>query len=452
MAQVFANYRVISAEHRRWIDPEDILQEALVAATMDVEPKYDKSGGASFPTYLYTGLVNRLSHVRAPLRRVKRAATAMVELDAPVGEDGDQEFQLPSDETEPGTLQVEGAVKGFLALCRLLKPATLRGLVTQLLCGQEVRGIAGRLGSTEPSAVDEIRAAIKKVGLELSDLELIVQHTETRKKCLTRVGGLVSIVSGEADGPVLECSVCHGRSMISSITSKQFPFNVETMTCSSCYKKLSKSRKSCFGKKFLATAVECKLHCPDKKVCGAVVQTKERKRKMKDEELDTETVENETEDEDFSTIDESAVETAKAKGTAKKAAKTEKTVKTSTKKSAAATKKAPAKSEKKAATPSKKVAAKETKKTAKPTKDADDGMLPFRAGTAKRWVISQAVKKEGVSIKTLKAKLVAAGNNFNFMMNVLKGNAGFVKGKETHKWKFREEDGTAYVYDMKKVA
>lgn len=272
-------YNRLSQDHKRWVDPEDLIQDGRLAAvqlvvgrkakmlpdgTVDLAtgPHYTNKLGTKYSTYLYTGLDWYLDkNYYTPMRQQKRTIGNLVELDAPLP---DRESTIQVASSEPIQDTALDAVMAFVTLCQSLEAKAVIWLTAGLLFGKSRSGYP---------VIPAIRQAVTVTGVQYDQLKILIKSPLARTKVLTMLEKDATIDLGtEADSRVLECSECEGQ--FSLIAIRQGRFFPESMTCRTCYRKLQTApvEKSCFGKiktteheGFSTDDPECRLHCIDRR-------------------------------------------------------------------------------------------------------------------------------------------------------------------------------------------
>jgi hypothetical protein len=417
-----ATHRRIPEQHKRWIDPEDVLQDSLIAA-LQAATTWDAANKAKFSTYLYTGL--HFSHDKAyhaPLKQQKRS-TKLLELDAPVsaslGKEGGVLADLLGVEDATPTSARE-SVESFVAICSEVSgPAALlfiKGLLCNLWSEQ------GRRAVDEAKLLAEIKDAADCLGIDMEQMSLLHKDEKTRRAALTAVSGTIRIGLGTevVDARILECVDCKGKLLLSDI--KAGKYIVATMTCKPCYEKLAKAplAQSCFGKMYDPEVLECKEHCADSIVCKDFTPIEEKKME---------------EDFDLDGIDFSDIETP-VEEVPSLAAATEPLDEVK-----------PA--EKPAKEPKAPKAPKEAKVVAAVPDLGDIGpRYPFKANSAVQaaWKLCY----DGIPAVELEKLITSKGNNFAVTLFMLRvGQAG--TKRPTHTWKFDESGGVYKITDVKYI-
>ena len=411
-------YQRISPDHQRWIDPEDLIQEGLVAA-LAAQKTHRDTGRAKYSTYLYNGLMFHFDrYYTTPLSQQKRAKASLVELDAPRFPGADQdEVKLDLPDQSFTSNQTSNAVKSFMELVRRLSAKAVGVLATSLLCGKWV----DQAVLSDEKIMGEISTRAKILGIGFDDLQVVAKDENSRKKALTMLGNSDIMELGiEADVRVLECVECRGQFTLSAIRDGRY--YVDTTTCRTCYLKMQRasSELSCFGKPkrlkqegYSDKDVECRIHCRDRKECRQFIE--KRSKIMADEDVATANEEvKEVED---------AVKNVKGKAKAKKKA----------------VKKAP------------KAVAKKAKKDLGPPPPKDVGPYwPHKRGSTMQEVFKAAY--HGVKIEDLKKELLKTGHESTlpiFLQVLRRGYTG--ENRKTHTWKLNEEGGRFKIFDVKFV-
>jgi hypothetical protein len=414
--EAFKAHSYLAPEHKRWVDPEDMLQNALLEA-VQAERRYDENSPAKYSTYLMTGLQYRLSKDVGSTKVKGRAAACIVELDAPLGDGDNRRLEVVSRAVTRDRVheRVRRGVYGLDALCSALSPATRMVVVRVLLFGKRVEGweLSGLMA--------EAAALVPRLGLQWADLDYLRENEKSRKMALIQLvrSGTVGLTE-MTDARLLECVRCGGQFPLSAIREGRYV--VSTMTCGVCYGELKAkpSHESCFGKPeasggYGAKDVNCQIHCQDRRVCRSVVQG-ENIVKYADK-----AVEEELEDVDF---DEEE--------TPKKAKKSK--TKTETEKPAKAAK---------------------AKKEDGPEEDEANGPSPKEVGPRWPWKRNSHMRNAFAFVfkyKPTKDEFIEAfkkvgGNTVLLLRLLAKGRSG--KGTITHTWKLDESGGKLKVYDIK---
>lgn len=403
-------HRRLSAEHKRWVDPEDLMQQALMEAVA-AEKRYRKDGGAKYSTYLHTGLFFDLSKTYTDrLKQKMRTSTGIVELDAPLASEDGRTFQVADNRQNAAAMRDvrRRALFGLEDLCRWVSPKARLVLVRVLLCGAKLR-------DRERSCLTELSQGVAKIGLKWEDLAVLLDDERVRKMALNQLvrRGIVGIT--DTDTRILECVSCEGQFSLSDVREGRY-FAVSS-TCRACYLRLHKDPDVCFGKLktkgqegYSENDVECRLHCDDKDACRSFValdtatkpcHSKDRRRfTMANEDTD------ELEDVDF---EEDAKPVKASKAASKTAAKK------------------PAKAAKAKVEDDEEVAPKEV-----------GGQWPWKRGSVMRWMFQQAYG--GEKRETLEKEIKRAGHDPALMIRCLRaGKSG--KATVTHTWKLNEEGG-----------
>lgn len=418
MQQAMGAYRHLSAEHKRWVDPEDLLQQALMEAVKAERPgRFQEGAGSKFSTYLYTGLRNELSKSYTDrLRQQKRTSFGIVELDAPVpGKDNDAKMELPSPMGDAvDYLRVRRGIAALEALCRGCSATSRILLVRGLLFGLPLR-------AEELGRLAEAQGVAKRLGIQWGDLTVFQKSEKSRRLALIQLVRGDIVGSADTDARVLECIECSGQFPLSAIREGRYV--VSTMTCRACYRALKKSPGRCFGKVkgggiegYSAEDVECSTHCMDREVCKAVISKQGVGKTMVDTELD---------DVEFDATEKPA---KKAASKAVKG-KTEKAVK----------------------------AAKASKKAKEEDDDpapAEVGKWPFKNGSVMRWMFQTAyagIKREAFDAAMKKSGRLAKTTIDQWLKVLRSGKTNNKAGAPppTHTWKLNEEDWRLKITDVK---
>lgn len=416
-------YKGISEAHKRWIDPEDMVQEGLVAA-LSVEKSYKPSGGAKFSTHMYTGLDWHFSRTYTGLTQLKRDG-GVTELDAPLGNETETTgADLLADPTNGGIdgPEIINYVNSFISLCRAVSQKAIVVLVRGLLFSDTRRAT--------PEVCAEIGAKALKLGIGMDDFRVVGQDEKVRKKLLTLVSTDVTMgMETESSLRCLECTRCEGQFSIAAI--REGRFFVSSMTCWVCHREMqaAPSTISCFGKAkqngqegYSKADPECRLHCPDRAVCRKFVK-EPNKMKFADA-----AVKPTVEDVDFTEVEEKAK--TKAKAGKAKAGKTEK-------------------KEKKAAKPAKAAKAAKPEKVKKEKVDDDPApkglsKWPFKSGSVMRYLFKQLLA--GADKKEIQKEIEKSGHNWPLMIGIMRRE--YAK-KKKFTWKFDESGSRFKISDVK---
>jgi hypothetical protein len=426
--QAYRAHNKLSAEHKRWVDPEDLMQEALLEA-VQAEKRYKPNRGAKYSTYLHTGLFFELSkNYTDKLRQQKRTSVSIVELDAPLNDSTDSTFQVPDKciLSDSVLTNQRRAVYGVVQLCRAVSAGARLVLVKILLCGK-------RLDEGDELFAPELAEAASRVGAKFADFELLAEDEEIRKMALNQLvnDGIVGLTD-EVDTKLLECVGCGGRFSLRDV--REGRYFITSMRCRVCYRDLKRDQTSCFGKTktskqegYSEADVECRLHCRDKAACVQFQRKRDSMSKAVDEVVEVE--EDELAGVDFE------------EKPAKKATKTSKPAK-----AAKATKKS-AKAEKSDEKPVTGAAAEFwTKYDEVEAPKEVGGEWPWRAGSLMNRMFQHAY--HGVKREELEAQFTKLGRDAKMFIRLLRsGQSG--KGAITHTWKLNEEGGKIRPYDVK---
>lgn len=443
--KAYKTYTRIRSPDRRWLGPEDLVQEGHLASVIALDSH--RSGGQKFSSHLFAALDWHMSHLCKGLTYAKRRAVGIVELDAP----------LPSTDESSGATVLDGfsdpqtteevtacvhnreavlVFHGFVEAIRTgpaeHRSTAIEHVVRVLLFGQYSRQAVAE------ETLQTLAGAARRANICYAELKGCTENEETRKKLLHYAAAAV-IMDSDRENKLryLECVKCTGKFTLADVRERRY-FLGPAM-CRSCYSDMADDPTVCFGKPKTETRegyrvqdVECRLHCPDRGVCREI--SKETAMKTK------------------------AAKTEKAGAKAGKvdvAALADDLKKLDVKTATAKV----AKTEKAGAKPVK--AAKATKK--EPEAAEDDGpkelggVWPWRAGSAMRYVFQSAW--EGITLKAFAALFVGkkdgkpAGElhgaaNHDYMLKKLRsGSAG--KATKTHSWKLSEDGGRLKIYDAK---
>lgn len=81
---------------------------------------------------------------------------------------------------------------------------------------------------------------------------------------------------------LLWCLVCNEKFSIEDVSAGRY--EAETGICTSCYKRMARDEKTCFGEEtsdarygYDEKTFECRDFCPDRRICKAFVQGWKRK-------------------------------------------------------------------------------------------------------------------------------------------------------------------------------
>lgn len=415
----------ISAHHRRWVDPEDIVQDGLVAALETERHKFKKGHGTKFSTFLYRRLNWQMSRIADGLRRQKRSLPGLVELDAPVpGSEDDKPVEIADGQALHS--DKINCIQSFITLCRSVSQPAIVVLIRGFLFADS--------RPATPEICVEIGQVAARLGIGINDLSMlrhaIAGHDDTfRKKLLTLISKEVMMVTGTEELiRCLECTECGGKFSIAAIRDGRF--FVSSMCCRHCHKKMQKApvTESCFGKPktskregFSESDVECRLLCQDKEACRQF----SRSGKMSDKKTKG------VDDVDFSKVEGKAKAKAakvapKAKSVEKKAAKSEKAPKV---------KKAPKEIEwDKGAYP--------FNPNEAPPKETGVVEWPYKRGSTMLSVFMHMLK--GVDKKKIQAAVEAQGSTWKQMYAIMKR----FEHRE-HTWKLNEEGARYQIFDVK---
>lgn len=474
----------LPAEHQRWIDLEDVLQEGLLAAWQS-EQKFSSTWGPQsaldnqaskgrrpFSTYMAYGVRNRFSQTfRSPLSQQKRLSTGIVSITDPVP--GTEDMMLADIllSPDPTPEMMEIGITTFAAIGRRLGGDAAAFFVATMSLGVwPVRAFgAYRLRSL----MAQIRRAVLAVGSGFEEMVTVADSKLFRRKTLTLAREFTKMTStGGHDLKILDCVKCRQQYSLKDVEHGRF--EPETLTCSDCYQKMQSSapERSCFGKTktedhegFSEADPECKLHCRDREICRQYVNGGRKMGTATEEVLDDIDFEEDTEAEDMPENDDVA-EPAPVKKTSKKATKPAPAKAAKPAKTAKAAK--PAKSPKPAKTAKAEKKQAPNTKIVKTTDTGEDKViklddqgrdLPFKPSSWMRGCLVLAL--DGVKVSKLEADLKKAGADVAFQMKMLRsGNnagrtsegGGLLPYPITHTWKITEDKGFIKAHDVKRVA
>lgn len=420
----------LAESHRRWIDPDDLVQDGLVRALEIDKHHYKRGRGTKFSTYLFRGLDWEFQGLNASLNLPKRRLDdgALVELDKPISDDSKRAREL-TDAKSDDALSRLACVNAFLSLSKTLRHKNEEALVVL------IRGLLfADTRRATPELCSEIKYWADKQGVAMNDLRQVVDE-DIRKKLLNlMVRDVIMSEGAEESIRLLECVECGGQFSIAAIRENRF--FVSTMTCKACYRKLQRSPSdvSCFGKvKTLKHEgrsdddIECKLHCPDRAVCSDF--TKGRIKMSEKKAVDTV-------DDDFVDLDTAE---GKSKATQAKADKKAKPAKEA--------KPAKAAKAEKAEKPAKEAKAKKEPKAKKEKVVVDPAPKnivewPYKPNSVMLYVFRAML--DGVSKKKLEAKVNDGKHNFKLMLSIMRRPI-----HTDHTWKLNEEGDQYKIYDVK---
>lgn len=485
------NNRISSAD-RRWIDPEDVIQEGLLAAFLAQGPgAWSETGGAKFSTYAFRRI--DMEHRRRILEKQGRASRKLdnvVELDRPDPETGTT-LDVADIKAHADTSVIEC---DFIELCSRVSGEAATMLIRGLLCDDFICEHHSRA----KLLLAEIREALADTGLTRWHLSQLANNKESKISILWKLSTDANIEVSAMEAKVLQCIECDRKFNLQDVRDENF--FVDTSTCKKCYLKLAAlpATVSCFGKEklvyesksklggtkviegFSANDVECTLHCQDRVVCRQFIQEKT----MSDEEL--------LDDLDFDEIAEEAVQevveaaapkAAKAKkpkadaakpakkkpaaepvakkpvkGADKKAAPVKAVKKTAVKKEEPKKKavvtpiskgakkiEKPAKSEKPVKAKAKKVAAApkgDSEVVPEKYRDQVGDRWPHKAGSMMRAAFQYCLK--GIKKDKLKEETEAINHDFALVYRVLQKNQS-----PTHYWRLVDENNFLRLYDVR---
>lgn len=249
-------YRSVPERDRRWIAPEDLLQEAFLAA-IETEKVWSGALGNKFSTHLHRRLAWWASNRKAGLYTGKRV-TKLVELDAPTGsEDGGSQVESIGDGKDVASdYQMKLDCDALLAA---VKPEHGDAMRAYLASGTPI----------EPKVRAAIRRVASGIGLTLSDV-LPSKHRKAKVKSELRSPVKRAKVSSAQ--PPWECCVCRKNFTDQDAADRRFVR--ATLVCMACYKAMHRDQGLCFGKPayYSASHPDCSLHCADRVVCSVFVR------------------------------------------------------------------------------------------------------------------------------------------------------------------------------------
>lgn len=438
------SYSRLSAEHRRWLDPEDLIQEAYISAHQ-ADLTHVPGAGQKYSTRAFTAIDWGLKHVHTGLGRSMRRAVELVELDGTTGKQyADATAVLPVDGTS--------AFKALVATIIRLGPVEVAQAASTYLVAGLLLGVTSR---TTPEVVELLGRAGREAGVSYQEIRNCATDEKTRKKVLLWASEAVIMNLGaENKLRCLVCVRCDGRFTLAAL--REGRFSLDTSMCRACYREMADSGQSCFAKEFSTNAVECRLHCPDRQHCRSF--TPKDHTHMSTAKGTTKTKSKPVVADELEGLDSelAAVDTAAAKTTKPKKVSAE--VKAGKSAKAKAGKSKPAK-----AKPAKAVKPVEAKTAAEPkTKKppvVDEagpaelgGVWPWRAGSVMRFCFRQCYEGTGVSHKKFESFFEkgaqAHGYKADYMLKKMRtGLAG--KTEKTHSWRLNEEGGRYKIYDAR---
>lgn len=444
--QAYKAYQRLPEEHRRWQDPEDMLQQALLTAC-NAATSFDKTRKVKFSTYAFTGVQMKLNSTVGATRTMSRRSR-LVELDVPSSDDS-KTIELVSKNitVDVQYSRLHRAYAGMAQLCRAVSAPARVALAKGFL-------LQGRLSQAERALMGaEVQSAVRAIGLGIDDLRVFSDDENSRKFMLTRLIDDSILGLSDTDTWSLQCAQCGGAAPLSAVREERF--FLDTMLCRSCYRALSKHEKSCFGKDYSVVDKDCTLHCRDKVAClkfvGAVKNLKEE--------------------------DEMALKQAVARKPVASAPAPKRVVAAAPKARVAKVAPAPvieeevegadlgdmfedtpavavapkvkrAPAAKSAAGPKRVAAPKAAKVDENPAPKEVGGEWPWRSGSAMTWSFQQALK--GIPRASFDKQLKASGTNPLSMLKVLRTQRNGTKsGKHTHSWKFSEEGDVLKITGVK---
>jgi hypothetical protein len=252
-------YQRMRPEHRRWIGAEDLAQEAYIGV-LAAGRSYVAGRGQKLSTRAWTAAEWRLRHRLTYLGYHMRTAPggALLELDAPV-RDGPS-LEVP-DKAAVG--DGERAYRCFVRTMQAIGPVeTAREAAGCLVSGL----LLSRSAALRPEVNDLLVLAAKRSGVTFDELKTCAEDEQTRRKVLLWSSEAAIMDTGAEKLRCLECVECEGLFTLAQI--RQGIFHPEPMVCRVCYDRMAAGTESCFGKEYDPTAVECRLHCPDRHQCA----------------------------------------------------------------------------------------------------------------------------------------------------------------------------------------
>lgn len=417
-------YRRIGPAHQRWIDTDDLVQEALVAS-LEAERSYrkvqlGKNKRQKFSSHLFRATEWKMLSAVQRLTRTASRGAPVVELDAELPGAKQTFAETVSNGDCEKSLTKMNCAAAFLALCRELVR------VSEQAVAVVIRGFlfSDARGIPDVKICAEIASAASKVKMSMEDFRAISTDENFRKKLLRMVCEHVMISEGTEEAiRCLECVECGGQFSLGSVRAKTF--YPQSMTCRACYRKKQRAlpEASCFGKVkqpgtegYSEADVECRLHCIDRAACKSML--KEENKAMSE-------VEEELKDVDMGDIDEKA-KPKKAKPEA--SAKAGKSAK------------------KKAAKTAKKSKSKEADYSDWPYDPREDPpkdvvKWPYKNGSTMLYVFMSMYK--GCNKAELE-KEVSAQFNWKNMLKIMQRH-----DHREHTWKLNEEGSRFKIFDVK---
>lgn len=273
-----AVYNRVSQSDRGWIDPEDVLQEGLIAAFLAQQPgAWKPDGGAKFSTYAWRGINQRLHRkFSGYLDTQSRTAEGVIEIDK-IDSDTGISIDLPDPDaiTDSSVSECD-----FVMLCSRLSGRAATLLIRELIVSE--RPFCQHHISVQNS-LTEIRKVISELGLAYSDLYALVSNRESKISVLKKLSTDGNIEVSTMEAKLLQCIECDLRFSLKDLQAGKYI--AETSTCMKCYEKLAALpvTVSCFGREkreyvgsdgvkkviegYSAADTECTVHCQDRTVC-----------------------------------------------------------------------------------------------------------------------------------------------------------------------------------------
>lgn len=276
VSKALVTWRRLPEVHKRWIDPDDLVQEGLLEALSIDRDEYRAGAGSKYSTYLFTGLDWRFTNVVSALGRQKRAVSGIVELDAPVGAEDERTKDLPDTTTQQDLLT--GRDTCVTALVELLRAVSQDAIIVL------VRGLLfGDPRTRDLHICAEIGKVANRLRIGITELMHLVDCDDVmRKKALTAISRNVSMSEQTEEAiRLLECTECHGKFSIAAIREERF--FVSSMMCHVCHREMQRMSPevSCFGKVkdsthegYSTADPECVIHCRDRKVCRQFIKSR----------------------------------------------------------------------------------------------------------------------------------------------------------------------------------
>lgn len=480
----------ISRADRRWIDPEDVIQEGLLAAFLAQEPgAWSETGGAKFSTYAFKRIdMEHRRRITEKQARASRKLDTIVELDRQ-----DPETNITLDVADTKAHADTSVIEcDFIELCSRVSGEAVIMLIRGLLCDDFICEHHVRA----KTLLAEIREALSDTGLTRGSLSQLASNKESKVSILWKLSTDANIEVSAMEARILQCIECDSKFNLQDVRNENF--FVDTSTCRKCYLKLAAlpATVSCFGKVkrvyeskgkpgvtkviegFSANDTECAVHCQDRAVCKKFIQ--ENKKVVSEEAVDAALDDldlDEIEQEVSESVEAAAPKAKKSKAEAAKPVKKKKpaAVEPVAKKSAKVVGKkvAPVKAAKNAEKPVKAVAKKKatvtpiskgSKKVEKPIKvakakkepvlKADSEPVPdkykeqvgerwpHKAGSMMRAAFQLSLK--GIKKSELQKQVEAINHDFALVYRVLQKNQS-----ATHSWRLVDENNFLRLYDVR---